>query len=115
MNIFKRPIFISVVFFKLILAYLFSSQYNLDLFIPFINSLSFDNWNPWQTYYNNGILDAFPYHGLMLYLLAPFVNFGDFIGLSSLFLKLPLLIADIGVLIVLLKLIPNNENKILIY
>ena len=115
MNIFKRPIFISVVFFKFILAYLFSSQYNLDLFIPFINSLSFDNMNPWQAYYNNGIFDAFPYHGLMLYLLAPFVNFGDFIGLSSLFLKLPLLIADIGVLIVLLKLIPNNENKILIY
>ena len=59
MRIFKRPVFISVVIFKFLLSYLFSSQYNLDLFIPFVSSLSLDNWNPWQTYYENGIFDAF--------------------------------------------------------
>ena len=107
--------FIYAISFKIILAYLFTSQYSKDLFLPFLHSFSVENWNPWQAYYDKGLQDSFPYHGLMLFLLAPFVKLGGYIGLSALFLKIPLLIADMCMLIVLLKLLPNNENKILVY
>ena len=113
--ILNKPIFIYAVIFKIILAFLFSSQYSSDLFLPFLNSVSYENWNPWQSYYEKGMLDSFPYHGLMLFLLVPFVSLGEFLGLSGFLIKIPVLIADFGILIILLKLLPNNENKVLLY
>ena len=107
--------YIYVILLKIVLAYLFSSQYSRDLFLPFVEAFSFETPNPWKTYYENGFRDTFPYHGLMLFLLAPFANLGDYIGLSSLFLKIPLLIADISILIILIKILPNSQNKILVY
>ena len=113
--ILNNPIFIYAVIFKIILAFLFSSQYSIDLFLPFLNSVSFENWNPWQSYYEKGMLDSFPYHGLMLYLLIPFASLGEFLGLGGFLIKIPVLIADFSILIILLKLLPNNENKVLLY
>lgn len=101
--------YIYVILLKIVLAYLFSSQYSRDLFLPFVESFSFETPNPWKTYYENGFRDTSPYHGLMLFLLAPFANLGDYIGLSSLFLKIPLLIADISILIILIKILPNSH------
>ena len=111
----KKPIFIYILIFKIILAYLFSSQYSSELFIPFLKSISFENLNPWQSYYEKGILDSFPYHGLMLFLLTPFIFLGELIGLEEFIIKIPLLIADLIILAVLLELLPNNKNKILFY
>ena len=111
----KNPIFIYILIFKIILAYLFSSQYSSELFLPFLKSISYQNWNPWQSYYEKGMLDSFPYHGLMLLLLTPFAFFGELIGLGEFVIKIPLLIADLIILIILFRLIPNNENKILFF
>ena len=113
--ILKRPIFIYIFIFKTILAYLFSSQYSSELFLPFLNSISFENLNPWQSYYEKGMLDSFPYHGFMLFLLAPFAFLGELIGVAEFAIKIPLLIADLIILIILLELLPNKENKILFY
>jgi len=113
--ILKRPVFIYILIFKTILAYLFSSQYSSELFLPFLNSISFENLNPWQSYYEKGMLDSFPYHGFMLFLLAPFAFLGELIGIAEFVIKIPLLIADLIILIILLELLPNKENKILFY
>lgn len=113
--IFKNPIFVSAIILKIILAFLFSSQYSSELFLPFLNSASLVNWNPWQLYYDKGILDAFPYHGLMFLLLVPFAFLGELLGSSGFFIKLPLIIADLSILIVLLKLLRNYENRVLFY
>ena len=113
--IFKNPIFVNAIILKIILAFLFSSQYSSELFLPFLNSASLVNWNPWQLYYDKGILDAFPYHGLMFLLLVPFAFLGELLGSSGFFIKLPLIIADLSILIVLLKLLRNYENRVLFY
>ncbi len=113
--IFKNPIFVNAIILKIILAFLFSSQYSSELFLPFLNSASLVNWNPWQLYYEKGILDAFPYHGVMFLLLVPFAFLGELLGSSGFLIKLPLIIADLSILIVLLKLLRNYENRVLFY
>jgi len=113
--LFKQPILIYVVLFKVFLLFLFSSQYNSELFYPFLNSLSFENLNPWQLYYERNLIDSFPYHGLMLILLKPFAFFGEHIGGGGSLLKVPLLVADLGILFVLLKLFPHKEKKIYLF
>ena len=64
-ELYKNPILISVLIFKLFLIFIFSSEYSSDLFYPFLNSTSLENYNPWQSHYQKGLLDSFPYHGLM--------------------------------------------------
>ena len=105
--ILKNPIFIYLFVFKIILAYLFSSQYSNELFLPFLKSISYENWNPWQSYYEKGKLDAFPYHGLMLYVLAPFAFLGELLDCGVFAIKIPLLIADFIILVILIKLLPG--------
>ncbi len=115
-QIVKNKLILPIVLFKLILLSLFSSQYNTELFYPFLNSISFENINPWQYFFNSNLnQDAFPYHGLMLLLLAPFAFLGELVGGGEPFFKIPLLIADLGILFVLLKLFPHKEKKIYIF
>jgi uridine kinase len=111
----EKPVVYYIVLLKLFTLCFFSSQYNTQLFYPFLNSISFHNFNPWQTYYEENLINAFPYHGLMLLVLAPFAFIGELTGLGGAVLKIPLLIADIGVLFVLLKLFPHKEKYIYIY
>jgi uridine kinase/Gpi18-like mannosyltransferase len=113
--IIKNSIFVYVVIFKIVLAFFFSSEYSDQLFFPFIKSISYENWNPWQTYYENGKLDSFPYHAFMLFLLAPFAFLGELFGYGVFAMKIPLLIADLSILIILIKFFPNNNNKVLFY
>ena len=112
---FKQSILIYVIVFKIFLIFIFSSQYNSELFYPFLNSLSFENLNPWQFYYERNLIDSFPYHGLMLLLLSPFAFCGELIGGGAYLLKVPLLAADLGILFVLLKLFPRKGKKIYLF
>ena len=115
-ELYKNPVLITILIFKLFLIFLFSSEYSSDLFYPFLNSTSLENYNPWQSHYQKGLLDSFPYHGLMLYLLLPFAFIGELTGIGASFLKIPLLIADIAILIALIKLFPKkNKNVIFFY
>jgi len=51
----------------------------------------------------------------MFLLLVPFAFLGELLGSSGFFIKLPLIIADLSILIVLLKLLRNYENRVLFY
>ena len=51
----------------------------------------------------------------MLLLLAPFAFLGEFIWGGESLLKIPMLIADLGILFILLKLFPHKEKNIYLY
>jgi uridine kinase len=114
MNINKfryEKLFLSSVILKICLIFTFSSEYITLLFYPFLKSFTFQNLNPWEYYFVNNLnLDSFPYHGLMLFILKPFV----FLGHDSL-LKLPLLMADVGILYILLKMFPHKQNNVYLF
>ena len=110
-----HKIFYIIVFIKLILMYLFTSEYNNTLFYPFVNSFNLNMLNPWEYYLENNLdINSFPYHPLMLYILTPFSNISKFFDLVFLF-KLPLFFADLIILYVLLNLIPNKEKSIYLF
>lgn len=69
-----------ILFIKIIFLVSFSSEYLDGLFYPFLTSISLDNLNPWQYYYERNLLDSFPYHSLMFYILAPFALLGELMG-----------------------------------
>ncbi len=106
--------FFFILIIKIILLALFNSYYNKNLFYPFLNTFISESLNPWNNYYSNHLnIDAFPYHGLMLYLLYPFAFLGKITGLGSILIKIPLLIADILIYFILNKII-KNKNKLII-
>jgi len=71
--LYKRKYFIAIIIFKLFLLLVFSSEYSLHLFQPFVDTFISKSNNPWQYYYENHLdLNAFPYHALMLMILFPF-------------------------------------------
>jgi uridine kinase len=113
--------FFVIIFFKIILLAVFTSDYSLNLFSPFISIFSEGNLNPWQYYYETGLnLDAFPYHSLMLYLLTPSMLIIQFLHIeniliSNLIFKLPLFVADIVILYTFLRLFPSKKKKIVFY
>lgn len=108
-------IFFCILLFKVILLIIFSSEYSRSLFHPFVSTFIENSLNPWQYYYENSLnLDSFPYHALMLILLYPFTYLSDILSLDFIF-KIPLLLADLGVLYILLKLFPHKEKEIFIY
>ncbi|TRX13399.1 uridine kinase [Flavobacterium gawalongense] len=101
---------------KVIILFVFSSEYSSLLFHPFVNSF-IDNGlkNPWQFYFEHNLnLDSFPYHPLMLFILCPFAALSSLLHFETLF-KLPLLFADLGILYVLLKSFPNKEKSVYLF
>jgi uridine kinase len=101
---------------KIIILFIFSSEYSSELFHPFVNSfIDNDLTNPWQFYLEHNLnLDSFPYHPLMLFTLCPFAILSNFLHFETLF-KLPLMFADLGILYVLLKSFPNKSNKVYLF
>lgn len=111
----KSPLLLFGIGLKILLIFSFSSEYSRDLFYPFLISWSFENINPWESFYEKNLLDFFPYHGLMLLLLAPFAFLDELVWGGAYLIKIPLLIADLGILFTLLKLFPHKENNIYLY
>lgn len=105
--------FVWALLFKLAILVIFNSDYNNILFYPFLETVSCGNFNPWHHYVVNGFNeDAFPYHGLMLWILTPFAFLGKATGLGSVLIKLPLLFADVLVYYVLIKIFKNKDSLI---
>lgn len=104
-----------IILFKILFLFLFTSEYSTSLFQPFVHTFTINNLNPWQYYLDNNLnLEAFPYHALMLFILYPFTIMGGNLDFHFLF-KIPLLLADIGVLYILLKLFPYKEKNIYLF
>lgn len=108
-----------ISFLKLILSYFFSSEYESELFVPFIKNaiLNFPN-DPWNLALQEGNVDSFPYHPLMLYVYGIFqvipvlLGFSD--GILRLFLFLPNLLADLLIFYILKCWFPNRKKAILL-
>ena len=118
---YKSQIYI-ILLSKLFLLAIFSSEYSLNLFLPFVNTFLEGHFSPWQYYYDNNLnLNSFPYHGLMLYILSVPAILINILNITSpppllnFIFKFPLFIADITIFFILLKLFINKQNKIILF
>ena len=113
-------LFLIILFIKLILLGLFSSDYQNNLFIPFINTFLNIKTNPWEYIWQNNINLEFPYHPLMLYFFSIGQLFVKIFNISNVFLqnilfKFPTLIADLGIFYLLIKTYKRQYKNILIF
>ncbi|OFY63455.1 MAG: hypothetical protein A3H98_14090 [Bacteroidetes bacterium RIFCSPLOWO2_02_FULL_36_8] len=115
--------FLCCLFIKIIAGTFFASHYLTGYFAPFVKYFVSSGFqNPWDYFYSVGELKAFPYPPLMLLVLSipytiisPFtaLNWQD-IGFVDLFLmRLPILIADISIYLVLVQWFRNHFKKVL--
>ncbi|HNR86819.1 MAG TPA: hypothetical protein PKM65_00595 [Spirochaetota bacterium] len=105
---------------KVVLLALFSSDYQNQLFIPFVDYFVKHGGNPWQHFYevNPGV--EFPYPPIMLYVLSlfhlPIAFFNvDSIFLRNLLFKLPLLFSDMLISIVLVFLVSKRRSLVFVF
>ncbi|WP_167365467.1 uridine kinase [Flavobacterium phragmitis] len=105
-----------IVFVKIALLFLFSSAYNDALFQPFLKAFIDNKFvNPWQFYFEHNLnLDSFPYHSFMLLVLTPFSYLSALLNIGMIF-KMPLFLADLGILYLLLKFFPSKSNRVYIF
>ena len=112
-------LFIMLIFIKLMLMGIFSSEYQDKLFFPFVNHFISYFDNTWDWVYNNNLPYEFPYQPLMLYIfsigtfLIKIFNVENTFFHNILF-KLPTLIADLGICYLLLKTFKSKHFSILI-
>lgn len=119
----KRYLFFSLlgIALKLTALFCFSSDFKDMLFFPFVRDfLSDPSGNPWDAYYEAGMLDCFPYPPLMLYILSfaslPCYFFGfDSWLFNNICFKLPLLAADFLISALLIKTFPNRKKEIFLH
>ena len=121
-EILNSNIFWVGLFIKIILAATLASSFLTDLFIPFTDYYVGSGFsNPYENFINTNKSNAFPYPALMLYIASiPRIIFGfadwntpSFI--TILLARLPILLADFLILILLSRLIKESNKKILIY
>lgn len=120
-----RVLVATILLFKIIVLALFSSNYQNELFIPFVKDFLTNGFNPWQRAFERGALDVFPYHPLMLYIFALFYAPYHFIvslfpALDTVFLRniafgMPNVLADVLILFILRSLMPGRKSVLLIY
>ena len=105
---------------KLILMGLFSSDYQNNLFMPFVMDFLNNGGNPYQRFYEMGILNAFPYPPIMLWIQC----IGGFIiklyGINNLFwqsfiFKIPSFVIDLIGLYVLNKFFVDKRRYIAVF
>ncbi len=115
-NIIFILLIIVIIISKLIIMGLFSSDYQNELFIPFIKCFYFNN--PWDYTYNNHLQYEFPYYPFMLYVysigifLIKLLHLNNIIGVNIIF-KLPTLLADFIIFSTLLKIFKGKEFRVL--
>src|SRR3989344_1303697 len=107
---------------KLYAATFFTGENFTHLFTPFLKSFILQAGNPYQFFFQNGLLEAFPYPQLMLYVMsAPAAIMGQLLGPElfivtpgdSLLFHLPILAADIVILVVLSRWLKNKHTELL--
>lgn len=122
-DLFVSPLFLVPLILKCIAAFFLASSFATELFIPFIKYYVFvGEVDPYTFFYTRGIFNAFPYPSLMLSILSlPYFVAGWFsesihygVRLVDLFvLRIPLLLADIGILVVLLSWFNKRKKEVL--
>lgn len=114
--------FFMILLVKVILAGLFSSDYQNKMFEPFVfdffKGLGTGSFNPWQIYYETGKVIHFPYPIFMLLLSsiggAGVMQFEKLpLFIHNIIFKLPLFLADILLMFFLVKMFPNRVRRCL--
>lgn len=113
------PVLVCLLALKLVFMGMFSSDYQDELFIPFVNT-ALNHLNPWEYVFQNHLPYEFPYHSLMLYILLPFKFIIKFFHISNLFLvnfifKIPVLAADLAIFYILVKLFPGKVKEVIVF
>lgn len=111
--------FVSITIFKGVCMALFSSDYQDALFFPFVSQFLGGIENPYEYYYMNHMVSAFPYPPLMLFVESVPVWIIRTFSVSNLFLfhfilKLPVLLFDSLCAYILWKLFPQNIKYIML-
>ncbi len=126
--------FFGIAVFKIVCMCCFSSDYQDALFYPFVRQFldgiessltgqgvqGLYNWrNPYEYYYTNRMVAAFPYPPLMLYLESIFVFLIRLFSIKNWFLfhfilKLPILLSDNLIAVILWKLFPDKPAYIIL-
>ncbi len=125
-KIFQSKLFWFGLVLKIALASLFASKFLSDLFLPFVNFYSENNFalNPYERFISEGRSDSFPYPTLMLWLVAiPYyllfflvknsLSIAPF--LSIFIVRISLLIADFVILLALDKWLKNKTDRLIIF
>ena len=109
--------------FKLLIGTLFASFVLKDLFIPFIDFFVTNLENPYRNFLDVNSPQNFPYPTLMLLILSTPVFLAElFLDLETLpvqlsfsIYRLPLLLADLGILLILSSWVRAESQKRLIW
>ena len=122
-GVLKSPVFLFVLFLKLLSSYFLASNYPVNLFIPFIKYFSFSGVdNVYQIFFNFGQVNSFPYPALMLWITSvPFLIFKSFLSINpfivsnlDIFLfRLPIILADVVILLILVNWFKNKQKSVL--
>lgn len=114
LEILKNRIFWFGLVLKIVLSFLFAGRFLKESFIPFVTYFfesGFDN--PYEFFYGAGAADAFPYPPFMLFFLGFLGGFAA--DLSPFLIRIPMLLADIAILLVLSRLLKGKSVKLLKY
>jgi hypothetical protein len=119
-NQLQKYLFFIILVLKIIFAFSASSYFLTKLFTPFINWFVINHFqNPWQYFYQLDMLKMFPYPTVMLWMMAiPRLLFSPWLSdnwqavtpLHLLVMRLPLLLADISLFLILKKLVRNHQK-----
>ncbi len=110
-----------ILFIKLVLLMLFTSEQSSTFFYPFVSFFTDTFQNPWQYYIDNNLnMDTFPFPPFILYFLTPFTFLLDLFDIDNyyivnLFFKFPLFLTDIGICILLLKVYSHDSDKVVLF
>ncbi len=123
LSIFASPLFVFGLVAKLYAGTFFGGTNFTTLFVPFLKYFSFsETGSPYQFFFNNGLVEVFPYPQLMLYIMSiPGALFGSLLHpdlfivthKELLLFHLPILAADIVILVILSRWLKNKHRELL--
>lgn len=120
-SVYKSDVLIVCIFLlKAALMGIFSSDYQNELFIPFVSYFVENGGNPYQYFYDIGRLNAFPYPPMMLFIESVSVVVIRILGISSVFMtnflfKCPSLIFDLVGLYFLCRMFPDKRKYAVVF
>ncbi len=117
-RIFRSRVFLFVLGVKILMSFLFGSDYLVKGTIPFVNYFVSSFRNPYEFFYSQGILKAFPYPPFMLYVLSLFrlafsflfsPDWNIIMPVHLFIYRIPLLLSDILIYYLLVQLLKPKE------
>ena len=115
LTVLKHKLFAIGLVVKIIAPFFFIGELLKHKFIPFVNYFSNTGNNPYEHFFNLDKFDFFPYPALMLFIQSLFSFFvQDTLIIQSFLFRVPLLLADIAILVILSRFLKNDDKKLLL-